>query len=228
MMRNVFCIVLAPPRCLAACGAREKGPGAIGPTGPDTTHPSVADQERAQVVSLPPSAAATNLDFEGGVDARGFPAGWGGGGLGYLFAIDSSAPHGGKRSFAMKWNRATAPDSNDWATLTQCSTADAWKGKRVQLSGFLKSAEVDSGAGLWMRVDTAAQKGAAFDNMLDRAVKGTTDWRQYSVVLDVDKKAIDICFGVVMTNKGTVWADDLALKVVGKDVPVTAQPEQPN
>jgi hypothetical protein len=216
--------LLAVAALIAGCGAREKGTAAA----PDPP-PSPAAKAQAQVVSMPPNTAATNLDFESGVNASGFPTGWGGGGLGYLFAVDSSNRHAGKGSFAMKWNLATAPDSNDWATLTQCITADAWKGKRVRLSGFLKTVGVDSGAGLWMRVDTAAQRSAAaFDNMLDRAVTGMSDWEDHSVVLDVDPKAIDVCFGVVMVGKGTVWADDLALKAVGKEVPVTETPAKPN
>ncbi len=140
----------------------------------------------------------------------------------------SDAPHGGKGSFQLKWNRAIAPDSNDWATLTQCTDAAPWKGKRLQLTGFLKSVGVDTGAGIWMRVDTAAVgEATAFDNMLDRPMKGTTDWKEYSVVLDVHAKATAVCYGVVMVGTGTAWADDLALKVVGKEVKVTGEPPKP-
>ncbi len=58
-----------------------------------------------------------------------------------------------------------------------------------------------------------------FDNMDNRAVKGTTEWQKYEIILDVPENAVGIAFGSFVSGKGQAWVDDFQLKVVGKDVP---------
>jgi hypothetical protein len=57
--------------------------------------------------------------------------------------------------------------------------------------------------------------------MQDRPIKGSHDWTQYSIVLDVGNNATAIAFGILMSGPGAVWIDDLALDPVGTDVDVT-------
>ena len=57
---------------------------------------------------------------------------------------------------------------------------DKYIGKRIRLTGMLKTKDVSSWAGLWLRIDTKTPiKAVVFDNMhdgkKDRSVKGTTD-----------------------------------------------------
>jgi hypothetical protein len=63
---------------------------------------------------------------------------------------------------------------------------------------------------------------AAFDNMQNRAIKGTQPWTAYDVVLDVPEDATGISFGVLLAGAGEVWINDVSFEVVGKDVPVTS------
>lgn len=81
-----------------------------------------------------------------------------------------------------------------------------------------------------MRVDSDSQQ-LAFDNMEDRPIKGTTDWRRYEVVLNVPQNATGIFLGVLLGGTGTVWLNSVNLEVVGSDVPTTetkAPPSLPN
>jgi len=55
-------------------------------------------------------------------------------------------------------------------------------------------------------------------------VSGTTDWKQYEIVLAVPADATVLTFGVLLYGAGTVWADDLSLGAVGNDVAVTREP----
>ena len=71
-----------------------------------------------------------------------------------------------------------------------------------------------------MRVDRD-QKSTAFDNMQDRAIKGTQPWTRHEVVLDVDPKATHIAFGILLSGKGAAWIDDVAFEVVDERVAVT-------
>jgi hypothetical protein len=98
--------------------------------------------------------------------------------------------------------------------------ADKYLGKRVRFSAFVKSDGVQSWSGLWMRVDKE-KDSVAFDNMQDRAIKGTTGWQKYDVVLDVPQDATGIFFGVLLDGPGTVWLNSTTFEVVGPDVPTT-------
>lgn len=111
-------------------------------------------------------------------------------------------------------------DTSGFGSLMQTINAQAYRGKRVRFSGWLKANEANK-AGLWMRVDGSDRKSASFDNMDDRPVAGTTDWKRYDIVLDVPSDASDIAFGFLLIGKGEVLADDFKIEEVGKDVPVT-------
>ncbi len=113
-------------------------------------------------------------------------------------------------------------DVDGFGTLMQNIAPDDYRGFRVRLSGEMKSAEVEKWAGFWLRVDGPDRgKSLAFDNMLNRAVKGTTDWQRHQIVLDVPEKATQIAFGFLLNGTGQIWADGLELEIVGDDVPVT-------
>jgi hypothetical protein len=115
--------------------------------------------------------------------------------------------------------RATT-DNHGFASLMQTIDATAYQGKRVRFSGYLRTKEAGRGQ-QWMRVDGADKKPAAFDNMEDRAPQGDKPWQRFEVVLDVAGNARDIAFGVLLQNRGEVWADGLAFEVVDQTVPVT-------
>ncbi len=72
-----------------------------------------------------------------------------------------------------------------------------------------------------MRVDAQDQHAVSFDNMQDRAVKGTTDWKRYDVVLEVPEKSQKVAFGLLLGGTGQVWMNDLRFETVSKDVPTT-------
>jgi hypothetical protein len=108
-----------------------------------------------------------------------------------------------------------------FGTLMQTVNAEHYKGKRVRLSGVVKSQDVAEWAGLWMRVDHGNDT-VAFDNMQNRSIKGTAQWRRYDVVLDVAKDATGISFGILLDGAGEVWLSSTKFEVVGVDIPVTS------
>lgn len=107
------------------------------------------------------------------------------------------------------------------ATLMQTIRADDYRGKRVQLAAYVKSADVQLWAGLWMRVDSHARRAVAFDNMNTRAIKGSTGWTRYPIVLDVPDDGALIAFGVLLAGDGRVWADSFTVTPVDASVEST-------
>ncbi len=137
----------------------------------------------------------------------------------YEMSVDRDVVRSGRASAHLKSN---ASKTSGFGTLMQTFQADAFQGKRVRLSGFARSKDVSDWAGLWMRVDGPRGEALAFDNMQQRAIKATTDWTRYEIVLDVPAQAEQIACGLLLTGRGEAWMDDLKLEVVTKDVPTTA------
>jgi hypothetical protein len=109
----------------------------------------------------------------------------------------------------------------------QMFDAADYRGKRLRFSASVKVAGIEQWAGLWMRIDGASSPDSkapamlGFDNMQDRPIKGTSDWKTYQVVLDVPDEARAIAFGILLSGPGQAWMEDLKLEAVGSDVTAT-------
>lgn len=143
----------------------------------------------------------------------------------YEIGIDKSFKNNGLTSAYIKFTGGKADAS---AGLRQGFNSEDYRGKRLRMSAWMKTKEVDS-ANLWMRFDSN-QRMLGFDNMSKRAVKGTTDWKKYEITMDVPQYTVHITFGFSVTGKGQAWADDFRFEVVGNDVPSTnmLSPEEMN
>ncbi len=172
-----------------------------------------------------PPTGTNNPPGEAPVLQRGVPVPW--------VAIQPTNGHdvgldrGVSRSGTSAYVRAITSrlDSGAFAGIVQQLSALSYRGKRLRLSGYLRTDSVagGKGAGLWMRID-AVDRTVAFDNMLDlgRGVVGSTPWTRVDVVLDVPDDAIGVSFGVLLSGGGMVRADDLSLEEVAQSVAVTA------
>jgi hypothetical protein len=136
----------------------------------------------------------------------------------YEVGIDPQTPYENHGSAYLK---SVVQEIDGFGTLMQSFRAEKYAGKRVRFSAFVKQDAVQDWAGLWMRVDSGPKMGVAFDNMQNRAIKGTGGWQNYQVVLDVPQDATGIAFGILLNKTGTVWLSDAKFEVVGTDVPVT-------
>lgn len=137
----------------------------------------------------------------------------------YQMGIDRETFHKGQASGFLK--SVTAEPQEEFATMMQQFKAENYLGKRMKLSGFLKSKGVDGFCGLWMRVDNALQDVLQFDNMGDRPIVNDTEWNHYYIVLDVPENSAIISFGVLLSGRGQVWIDELEFEEVSIDTPTT-------
>ncbi len=97
-----------------------------------------------------------------------------------------------------------------------------YAGKRVRMSGYMKSSNLYDWAGFWMRVDAAdTQEPLSFDSMQNRAVKGSSDWKKYDIVLDVPSAASKIAYGALVSGGGQIWFDDVRFEIVDRSVETT-------
>src|SRR6266550_2072721 len=140
----------------------------------------------------------------------------------YSVSADGARRDGGQ-GFAGATIKANVESPRGSAMLAQSIRADAYRGKRVRLSGYMKTIGVNEGtAVLFMRVDGDGVIQTS-DFMQNRPLMLTTDWAKQEVVLDVPRNAIGITFGFMLGGSGQAWLDDVALEVVDDNVAVTGR-----
>ncbi len=196
----------------AACGPKTAPVATPAPSSPAAAAPAA----RAAAPAPDPLIADLNLDFEAAGDNG--PDKWYAGGAGYEASLDGADPHSGARSLRIA---AVAP--KQFGVATARFPVERARGKQLELTGYVKTADVKGGwAGLWMRVNGADKKVLAFDNMQTRGITGTTPWTRYSIVLGVPPDATGIYFGGLLAGNGTMWLDTLRFKVIDAayDAPV--------
>jgi hypothetical protein len=136
----------------------------------------------------------------------------------YLIDRDTAVNYKGKASGRLE----STGESAGFGTMMQTFESGEYLGKRVRMSAFVKSQEVKRWAGLWLRVDGKTRASLSFDNMQNRPITGTTDWKRYEIVLDVPPEAIDIAMGILLDGPGKVWISNVELTVVDSSVPTTS------
>lgn len=140
----------------------------------------------------------------------------------YVAGVDPDITMRGSPSGYLK---STQRKIDGFGTLMQDIAPDNYAGGRIRVSCHLKTLNVNAWAGLWVRVDRGRDVSPiAFDNMEDRGIKGTTDWTECVVVLDVGERASNIAFGVLLSGTGTVWINRMRFEPVDLSVPVTSPP----
>jgi hypothetical protein len=164
----------------------------------------------------------TDDTIEGELES-GMPDGWslkGAATEDYSVYIDRGIVNGGGASVSLASIDAT---DNRFSTLRQVIEAGEYAGNRVQFSAYLRTNRVQQSVGFWMRADSNTRGSIAFDNMDDRRIEGTTEWQQYSIVLDIPESAVVIYYGVLLEGTGQIWIDDCTLDVVSREIKTTGQ-----
>ena len=156
------------------------------------------------------SGSKLNLGFENTKNET--PMGWDNfGSSNYIVSLDTNITKSGKYAASIKFKEGN-PEFKAWGY----TIPDNYAGKRITLSGFIKTEMVTDGyAGLWMRIDPSI----AFYNMNKNGIKGTTDWTKYEITLDMNpEKTKQIVVGGLLTGKGKMWIDDLKVTIDGKEI----------
>lgn len=143
----------------------------------------------------------------------------------YEMGIDKNVKQNGKNAATIK---SITNNIDGFGTLMQTCLPGKFLAKKVKMSGYLKSKDVVEWAGFWLRVDQKnSYQPLAFDNMQNRAVKGTTDWKKYEIILDVPANATNIAYGALLSGDGQIWFDDIKFEIVDNATPATGEAGMP-
>lgn len=133
----------------------------------------------------------------------------------YPVKLDSTTKQDGKYSLVIDKKGTGAEFGVIDYPITQ-----NFEGKEIELKAFVKTENVTSGyAGLWLRIDDKNVKSIAFDNMQDRGITGTTDWKQYSIKLDYSSEDVrTVHIGGLLVGEGKAWFDHFEIFIDGKPI----------
>ena len=130
--------------------------------------------------------------------------------------------YGGDRVAQLRLRPAISEPAG-FGALVQTIAAPRYLGRRVSFSAVVKATEVTDWAGLWLRVD-GPNGMLMLDNMQDRALRGTTDWIEASIVLDVAEDARVLLFGALLSGAGALDLTRLRFEEASEVVPTTVSP----
>ncbi|MCE3227517.1 MAG: hypothetical protein K0S32_2068 [Bacteroidetes bacterium] len=122
---------------------------------------------------------------------------------------------------------------NGFISMMQSSVPEKYLGKRVRMTGYIRTENVAEWTGLWLRVGVkGGNEALAFDNMRygknDRSIKGTTPRTKYEIVVDVPSNSANIVYGIMLVGTGQIWFDSMLLEEVDESVPLTSGKEELN
>lgn len=142
----------------------------------------------------------------------------------YSLNIDHAEKHSGSYSLLIQPVRPRTETSFGCAAY---SIPAVYEGHNIELRAYMKLQKVENGQiGLMLRID-GVNGVLKFDNMMQRNIHGTSDWKLYSVKLPLPKNAKTIYIGALLSGTGKLWVDDFQLLLDGKDInklkPVTLQ-----
>ena len=131
----------------------------------------------------------------------------------YEVGLDKSISQNGNNSSFIESKESKI---QGFGTLMQTCSAKEYLGKKVKMSGFIKTEQVSDWVGMWLRIDpNNSPSNKYFNNMSKNPIKGTTNWTKYEIVLDVPSNSNSLNFGVLISGTGKVWFDNLSFEIVG-------------
>ncbi|MBK7405701.1 MAG: hypothetical protein IPJ41_14055 [Phycisphaerales bacterium] len=180
---------------------------------------------------LAPAAAGqsvplTNPGFESGPTGA-MPEGWSlrpQSSPDFAIVISGRSPAEGHQCLSMRYSGQAPPTGRTWAAVEQSVDAAAVAGRRLRLSGRVRTEATETwgGGGLWLRITRADGSVLFTDNMRQRLVRDEA-WTDCTIDADVPDGAAKIAVGGLLVGGGDAWFDDLSLTAIG-NTPKPAPP----
>ena len=119
----------------------------------------------------------------------------------YEITRDTTIAHAGRASVRIRGGEEAAGFGN----LSTVFPAQPYVGHRIRFSVFLRAASLNGqGAQLWARADDSAHRSVAFFNSGATLFRGTTDWTQLSISLDIPVGATQVFVGALSHGPGSL------------------------
>ena len=128
----------------------------------------------------------------------------------YAFEHDSKIYHSAPSSAQIR-----QVSTEDFGVLKQETLIPVcWKGKLAKLSGYLRTDKALGGGGALVLHVTDGSNILKWNHMNDARVKGTQDWKRYSIELRIPVNGYMLETAVMLEDDGALWVDDLTLEII--------------
>lgn len=161
-------------------------------------------------------AAPENLDLEQAGVVPWFLSG--GARAEYSMEQVSSPVHGGLKALALT---PTVSSPHGYGVVMQTFDAKPWRGKRVRIAAFIKTAQVTARGDFWGRAQgpDSPDDGPGL-SAASTGLAPTADWGRYELVFEVPDDAVEVQFGAGIQGPGQLWVDDVKVEAVPRSVPL--------
>ena len=169
-------------------------------------------------------AAFTTIETRGNNLPDSIPKGWRAGPnnpADIIIGTDRTVRHSGKASGFVQRALSLKPSTGS-GVLFQSIAADPYRNKRVRLSVYVRSNDVESreGPGPFLYFGVYGTDSVlTYANTMAKMIEETTDWTLYHITLDVPETSVSMEFGMILLGQGMVWVDDYKLEAVELSIP---------
>jgi hypothetical protein len=113
---------------------------------------------------------------------------------------------------------AQSADATDWESYGAVDRvpAEQFLGKRVRVSAWVKTKDMTSPMGIYIRA-----RGPNDSNMADadpksrKMVESEDGWKHLFIEINVPPGAMNLSYGIFFRGRGKIWVDDFKTEVVG-------------
>jgi RNA polymerase sigma factor (sigma-70 family) len=128
----------------------------------------------------------------------------------YSTSLDSGTPRNGHPTRLLT---STVAKGGEWLAWDHNDRyPEQYRGKRIRMTGWVKSEGVTGPSGLKMRILDGKARPLKPD--IDRIVQATSAWKQYEIIADIPEGCECICSGVRLGGKGKLWLDDVKYELL--------------
>jgi serine/threonine protein kinase len=138
----------------------------------------------------------------------------------YRVSIDDEVVHQGKSSLFI---RSLVREPVGTVRVFQSFTANRYRGKRVRLSGFLRSSNITGVAWLLLHVDVTPEYQDACTCDGGVHLSGTTSWQKHELVMEIPAGAHSIDLSLYVQGDGALWANGIGFEEVNPSTPLTQE-----
>lgn len=129
----------------------------------------------------------------------------------YYMGLDSTAVKNGAMPSTI---RSLQAQVDGFGTIMNYHKPGDWLGHTIRMTGYMKSKDVKEWAGFWLRLDGEKNESLGFDNMGDRPVTKTTEWKKYTIEMEVPHETIGIAYGALLDGPGQIWFADVQFEII--------------
>ena len=119
--------------------------------------------------------------------------------------------------------KSTSNAGTGFGALMHQLSATTFAGKRVKVTGIVRTVGVQQWGGLWLSVNQpTSSQTISLSNLKHTSLEGTSKgYTKTEIVLDVPANSKGIAYGAILQGQGQIFAGRVFFDIVDNNVPVT-------